>query len=141
LTNHITVKNALASGDVTMSFLSVLELIIISFAFIAYLIVLFAVVSDLFRDHRTSGWVKAVWVIFLIILPLLTSVVYLIVRGGGMAERSAAAARAAKESQDAYIREAAGTSPAVQIADAKKLLDGGVITEAEYRTLKAKALS
>lgn len=114
---------------------------IVVFAFIAYLIILFNILADLFwRDHQTSGWVKAVWVFFLIVLPYLTALVYLIARGGGMAERARAAAIAAKSEADAYIREAAGRSPAQEIADAKALLDSGGITPAEFDTLKAKAL-
>lgn len=114
---------------------------LIIFAWIAYLLVLFQILGDLFwRDHETSGWVKAVWVIFLIVFPWLTAVVYLIARGKGMAHRSAAAAAAAKQDADAYIREAAGRTPAQEIADAKALLDSGTITAAEYEALKAKAL-
>ncbi|BBX33814.1 integral membrane protein [Mycolicibacterium mageritense DSM 44476 = CIP 104973] len=114
---------------------------LIIFAWIAYLLVLFQILGDLFwRDHETSGWIKAVWVIFLIVFPWLTAVVYLIARGQGMAQRAAAAAAAAKQETDAYIREAAGRTPAQEIADAKALLDAGTITADEYETLKAKAL-
>lgn len=115
---------------------------LIIFAWIAYLLVLFQILGDLlWRDHKTSGWVKAVWVFFLILLPWLTAVVYLIARGKGMATRAQAAAQAAKQDTDAYIREAAGRSPAQEIADAKSLLDGGTISQAEFDALKAKALS
>ena len=115
---------------------------LIIFAWIAYLLVLFQILTDLFwRDHKTSGWVKAVWVIFLIALPWLTALVYLIARGKGMSERAQAAALAAKQDTDAYIREAAGRSPAQEIADAKALLDAGTISQAEFDGLKAKALS
>ncbi|WP_278265180.1 SHOCT domain-containing protein [Nocardia sp. AG03] len=123
-----------------MSFWDVVWLIIMSFAFIAYLLLLFMIISDLFRDKKTSGWVKAIWVVFLFILPLLTALVYLIVRGGGMSERAEVEAKQVKAAQDDYIRETAGTSPAAQIADAKKLLDSGAITQAEFDHLKAKAL-
>ena len=115
---------------------------LIIFAWIAYLLVLFQIVTDLFwRDHKTSGWVKAVWVVFLIVFPWLTALVYLIARGKGMSERAQAAALAAKQDTDAYIREAAGRSPAQEIADAKALLDAGTISQAEFDGLKAKALS
>ncbi|WP_336085333.1 SHOCT domain-containing protein [Nocardia sp. SSK8] len=123
-----------------MSFWDVVWLIIMSFAFIAYLLLLFMIISDLFRDKKTSGWVKAIWVVFLFILPLLTALVYLIVRGGSMSERAEAEAKQIRAAQDDYIRETAGTSPAAQIADAKKLLDSGAITQAEFDHLKAKAL-
>ena len=115
---------------------------LIIFAWIAYLLVLFQILTDLFwRDHKTSGWVKAVWVVFLIVFPWLTALVYLIARGKGMSERAQAAALAAKQDTDAYIREAAGRSPAQEIADAKELLDAGTISQAEFDGLKAKALS
>lgn len=115
---------------------------LIIFAWIAYLLVLFQILTDLFwRDHKTSGWVKAVWVVFLIVLPWLTALVYLIARGKGMSERAQAAALAAKKETDAYIREAAGRSPAQEIADAKALLDAGTISQTEFDGLKAKALS
>ena len=114
---------------------------LIIFAWIAYLLVLFQILTDLFwRDHTTSGWVKAVWVIFLIVFPWLGALAYLLARGKGMAERARAAAAAAKQQTDDYIREAAGRSPAQEIADAKSLLDSGAISQAEFDSLKAKAL-
>ena len=126
-----------------MSFWDVVWFIIISFAFIAYLMVLLAIVTDLFRDRDTSGWVKAIWIVFLIVLPLLTSLIYLIARGHSMADRQAAAVRGAVQQQDAYIKSVAGTgtSPAEQIKHAKDLLDSGAITQAEFDSLKAKALA
>ncbi|MGV0815297.1 SHOCT domain-containing protein [Mycolicibacterium boenickei] len=115
---------------------------LIIFAWIAYLLVLFQILGDLFwRDHKTSGWVKAVWVVFLIVFPWITALVYLIARGKGMSERAQAAAVAAKKETDNYIREAAGRSPAQEIADAKALLDAGTISQAEFDGLKAKALA
>ena len=112
------------------------------FGWIAYLLVLFQILTDLFwRDHETSGVVKALWVFFLIVFPWLGALVYLLARGKGMAERARAAALAAKQQTDEYIREAAGRSPAQEIADAKALLDSGAITQAEFESLKAKALS
>lgn len=114
---------------------------IVIFAFIAYLVILFNILADLFwRDHKTSGWVKAVWVVFLIAIPYLTALVYLIARGEGMATRAQQAAAAAKTETDAYIRQAAGRSPAQEISDAKALLEAGAITQQEFDTLKAKAL-
>ena len=115
---------------------------LIIFAWIAYLLVLFQILVDLFwRDHKTSGWVKAVWVVFLILVPWLTALVYLIARGMGMTERAQAAALAAKKETDDYIRQAAGRSPAEEIAHAKELLDSGTISQPEFDSLKAKALS
>jgi len=114
-----------------------------AFIFVAYLMALFSIIGDLFRDHQLSGWWKAVWIFFLIFFPIITALVYLIARGGGMAERSARDARQYREAQDAYIKSVAGTSasPSEEIAKAKRLLDDGTITPAEYEALKAKALS
>jgi Phospholipase_D-nuclease N-terminal len=124
-----------------MSFWDVVWFIFISFAFFAYLMVMFSILSDLFRDRETSGIAKAVWVVALIFLPFLTSLVYLIVRGRGMAERGARSAELAKQQQDAYIRQVAGrTTPADQIAQARAMLDAGAISQSEYDTLKEKAL-
>jgi hypothetical protein len=115
---------------------------LIIFAWIAYLLVLFQILVDLFwRDHTTSGWIKAVWVIFLIVFPWLTALIYLIARGKGMTERAREAALAAKKETDEYIRNAAGRSPAQEIEHAKQLLDAGTISQQEFDSLKAKALS
>ncbi|OLL20068.1 MULTISPECIES: SHOCT domain-containing protein [unclassified Rhodococcus (in: high G+C Gram-positive bacteria)] len=113
---------------------------IIVFAFVAYLIVLFQILVDLFRDHTVSGFAKALWVIGLVVLPYLTAFVYLIARGRGMAERSMRAQQETKQATDEYIRQVAGKSPAEQIAEAKALYDSGVITQAEFEQLKATAL-
>ena len=116
---------------------------IISFFFLmAYLVILFQVISDLFRDRDTSGWIKAVWVFFLIFVPMLTALAYLIFRGKGMAERNMAYAEAAQRDAESYIRSvsAGAASPADEIARAKSLLEAGTIDEAEFASLKAKAL-
>jgi hypothetical protein len=115
-----------------------------AFVFIAYLFVLFAIIGDLFRDRKLNGWLKALWIIFLIFLPFLTALVYLIARGAGMGERSAAEAAKYREAQSEYIKSVAGgsgASPADEIAKAKALLDAGTITQAEYDAIKAKALA
>ncbi|MBA4608547.1 SHOCT domain-containing protein [Aeromicrobium sp. Marseille-Q0843] len=111
------------------------------FLFMGYLIVLFHVIIDLFRDEELSGWWKAIWVFFLILVPALAALVYLIARGGGMARRSAAQLDQARAETDAYIRTVAATSPADQIASAKQLLDSGAISTEEFEALKAKALA
>ena len=117
--------------------------IISFFLLMAYLVVLFQIITDLFRDHTTNGWIKAVWVFFLIVLPLLTALAYLIFRGRDMTARNLAAAGAAKHDTDAYIRSvsAGAGSPADEIKRAKDLLDAGVIDEQEFNALKSKALS
>ena len=113
-----------------------------SFAFIAYLFALFAIIGDLFRDHQLNGWLKAIWIIFLVFLPFLTALVYLIARGDGMARRSAKQAADMQAQTDQYIRQTAGAaSPSDEIAKAKALLDSGSINAQEYEALKAKALA
>ena len=126
-----------------MDFWDFFWLLIWSFVFIAYLMVLFQILSDLFRDHTLSGWWKAVWIVGLVVFPFLTALIYVIARGRGMTERQIAAANAAKAQADTYIREVAtgGASPADQISTAKALLDAGTITPEEFATLKAKALA
>jgi len=112
------------------------------FLFVAYLIVLFQIITDLFRDRELSGGWKAVWVVFLIVLPFLTALVYLIVRGRGMAERQYDAVRQARTATDEYIQSVARqTSPADQIRSAKELLDSGAITPGEFERLKTMAMS
>lgn len=113
---------------------------ILAFAFIAYLMALFSIITDLFRDRKLNGWFKAIWFVFLIFLPFLTALVYLIARGRGMGERQAAQVREMKDAQDAYIRQVSGGA-ASEIAEAKKLLDSGAITQSEFDALKAKALA
>jgi hypothetical protein len=124
-----------------MSFWDVVWFIFISFAFVAYLMVMFSIIGDIFRDRELSGFAKAMWVTALILVPLITSLVYLITRGGSMAERSMKAAVRQRDTQDAYIREVAGhTTPTDQIAQARALFDAGVISQPEYDALKTKAL-
>ena len=116
--------------------------IISFFLLMAYLMVLFQIVIDLFRDHTVGGGMKALWVVGLIFLPILTAVIYLIARGGGMAERAMAATQRAQKDADEYIRTVAtSSSPADEIARAKSLLDSGAISADEYEKLKAKALT
>lgn len=112
-----------------------------AFLFIAYLLVLFQIISDLFRDGELSGLSKAIWVVFLIFIPLLTSLVYLMFRGKGMTERHRIQVLKSVRETDNYIRNVAAKSPAQQIVEAKKLWDDGVITENEYLKLKEKALN
>jgi uncharacterized membrane protein len=112
------------------------------FVFVAYLMVIFSIIGDLFRDHTLSGWWKAVWIIFLIFLPFITALVYLIARGGSMQKRAMAQAQEMQTAQAEYIRQTAGSSSAADdIAKAKTLLDSGAITQAEFDSLKAKALA
>ena len=110
------------------------------FMFLAYLMALFSIIGDLFRDRELSGGLKAVWLIALVFFPFITALVYLIVRGSGMADRAQAQASQTKAATDDYIRTVASASPADEIAKAKSLLDAGTISESEYAALKAKVL-
>jgi hypothetical protein len=121
-------------------FLDVLWTMIIFFCWVAWIWILITVFIDLFRRDDIGGWAKAAWVVFLIVLPFLGVLIYLIVQHDGMRERSARQARAQKQEFDEYGREAAG-GPTSEIAKAKELLDSGAITQEEFDALKAKALS
>lgn len=117
-------------------------LLVWSFFIVCYLMILFRIIGDLFRDRELSGWWKALWIIALIFVPFLTALIYLIVRGRGMAERQAGELQKAQAATDSYIQEVAGRSnPAEQIVTAKNLLDEGTITRAEFDRLKASALA
>lgn len=122
------------------SFWDTVWLILMTFVLVAYLLVLFQIIVDLFRDKNLGGFSKAIWFIGLVFLPFLTALVYIIFRGRGMSERQVAAVRDARAETDAYIRSVAGKSAAEQIADAKALLDAGTINADEFARLKAKAL-
>lgn len=111
------------------------------FIFFAYLMLLFSIITDLFRDRSLGGFAKAVWFIFLIFVPFLTALIYIIARGNGMAERNVKAAAQAESATADYIRTVAGTSPAEQIAHAKQLLDSGAISKEEFEALKKKAMA
>ena len=126
-----------------MDFWDFFWLLIWSFLFVAFLMVLLQIFGDLFRDPDLGGWAKAAWVIGLIVFPFLLILIYLIARGKGMAERQAIAMRSARQQTDEYIQSVAGSggAPAEQIASAKALLDAGTITQGEFDRLKAKALS
>lgn len=130
------------ASSIWENFWNVLALLLYIVVFVSYLFALFAVISDLFRDHKLAGGWKALWIVGLIFIPVLTLLVYLIARGSGMAQRSAEAQRSAQNAADAYIREAAGkATPSDEIATAKALFDDGAISEEEFAHLKAKALA
>ena len=133
-----------SGGSERGAFVSFGELIwysITIFFFVAFLMVLFYIFADLFRDHELSGWGKAVWILALILFTYLGALVYLIARGKGMAERNMKAAKEMQEAQTSYIRDVAGSSPADQIHKAKGLLDSGAISQAEFDSIKVKALA
>ncbi len=113
------------------------------FLFFAWFMCLFWVLGDIFRSKDLGGGAKTMWVIFVIIIPWLGILAYLIARGHGMHERQLEQARDVQAAQAAYIKSVAAPSggAASQIADAKGLLDSGAITQVEFDQLKAKALA
>jgi hypothetical protein len=121
-------------------FLNVFWTILIFFAWVIFIWIAITVFIDLFRRHDISGWAKAAWVIFVVVVPWIGVLAYLIFNHDGMAERSNKEAATAQSQFDDYVRKAAGTAPADQIAKAKQLLDDGAINQAEFDAIKAKAL-
>jgi hypothetical protein len=121
-------------------FLDVFWTMIIFFLWVIWIWFLIAILSDVFRRHDIGGGKKAVWCIFIIFLPFLGALVYVIANGQGMAERNVKDAKQAREQTDDYIRSVAG-GPAGEIEKAKQLLDSGAISADEYAALKAKALA
>ena len=112
------------------------------FVFVAYLMVMFNILGDIFRDRSMSGVGKALWILLLIALPIFSALVYLIVRGKGMDKRRSESAAAAQQALDEYIqRTARAADPAKTIADAHDLLAEGAITQSEFDAIKAKVLA
>lgn len=122
-------------------FADVMWTMLVFFLWILWFWLLFTVFADVFRRHDISGWAKALWVIFVIILPFLGVFIYLIVESKGMAQRNIDQATQAKSQFDDYVRQTAGGGSASEIAKAKELLDSGAITQAEFDSIKAKALA
>jgi hypothetical protein len=114
---------------------------LIFFAFVIWLWILFTVLGDIFRRHDASGWGKVLWIIFVVVLPYLGVFIYLIAEHKGMTERSIERQQAAQKQSDEYVRSVAQSSPADQIAQAKGLLDSGAITQAEFDQIKQQALA
>jgi putative oligomerization/nucleic acid binding protein/phospholipase D-like protein len=121
-------------------FLDVLWSMIIFFFWVIWIWIVITVLIDVFRRHDLGGWAKAAWVVFVVILPWLGVLIYLIVEHDGMRERSLSQAQAQRQQLDDYVRTTAG-GPAGEIAKAKELLDSGAITQEEFAALKAKALA
>ena len=119
----------------------VLWSLLVIFFMVVYFMAFFYVIVDLFRDRESSGFTKAIWIIALLVLPMVSLLAYLIVRGDGMAKRQAAEVATAQAALDEHVKAVAQSSPADQIAKAKELHDQGVISDDEYAALKAKALA
>src|SRR5450631_925461 len=124
-----------------MTFWQIIWFIFVAYVFFAYLMVLFSVIADIFRNRESSGLTKAVWIVLLILFPIIIVIVYLIIEGKAMAGRSAERYQEAQAQQESYIKNVAGKSSADQVTQAKALLDSGAISQAEYESMKAKALS
>jgi hypothetical protein len=123
-------------------FLDILWTMIIFFAWVAWIWILIVILTDVFRRRDISGWAKAAWTVFLIVLPFLAALIYLIAQHDGMAERTAKQVQGQQEQFDSYVRTVASDGGAASEIDrAKKLLDDGTITQSEFDALKAKALA
>ena len=122
-------------------FMDVLWSMIIFFFWVIWIWIVITVLIDIFRRHDIGGFTKALWVIFVVILPWLGVLIYLIVQHDGMRDRSLKQAQAQQRQLDDYVRDTAGGGSAGEIAKAKELLDSGAITQDEFQALKAKALT
>jgi hypothetical protein len=111
------------------------------FLWVIWLVLVFRIILDIFRSHDISGWAKALWLIFILILPFIGVVIYLIARGGKMHEHDVNAARAQDQAFRSYIRDAAGPSQADELAKLASLKDSGALSEEEFQQQKAKILS
>ena len=141
---HDAEEETVVVADV--SFIDIFWSMLWFFFLFIWIVILFHILTDLFRDHTLSGGMKTLWVLFLVFLPFLAVLVYVISRGKGMAERAAARQQQAQDQFEGYVRSVATTgdsttTPADQIARAKQLLDAGTIDQAEFDRLKAKALA
>jgi hypothetical protein len=121
-------------GDALLTVLSIFFVVI-------WIWILITVLVDLFRDHELSGWSKAVWVFFLVFVPVVTVLIYLIVRGGGMRERALAERKHAQQATDEYIRSVAASSPADELHKLDGLRERGAISQDEFERMKAKVLT
>jgi len=123
-------------------FLDVLWTMFVFFAFIIWFWILITIFADIFRRHDTSGFAKVLWIIFVIALPFLGVFIYLIANHDGMTERSVKQAQAQQAQMDQYVKSVAGSGgAAAEIEKAKGLLDSGAITQAEFDSIKSKALA
>ena len=127
----------LAAYDLGDALLTILAI----FFFVIWIWIVIAILVDLFRDHEISGWWKAVWVLFLIFIPFLTALVYLIARGSGMRGRAIKEQVESKKQFDEYVRDTASDSPVDELHKLDQLKQSGGITDDEYQTMKAKILA
>jgi hypothetical protein len=111
------------------------------FFFVIWIWILITILSDLFRDHELSGWWKAAWVLFLVFIPFVTALIYLIARGSGMRDRTIQAQADAKKHFDEYVREQAHVSPADELHKLNDLKEKGALSQDEFEKAKAKLLA
>jgi hypothetical protein len=125
-----------------ISFGEILLVALEIFFFVIWIWILITILSDLFRDHELSGWAKAAWVLFLVFIPFLTALIYLIARGEGMRDRTIKAQADAKKHFDEYVREQAGAaSPADELHKLAELKDKGALSQEEFDQAKTKLLA
>jgi putative oligomerization/nucleic acid binding protein/phospholipase D-like protein len=124
-----------------ISFGELLLVVVEIFLFVVWIWILFTIITDIFRDHEMSGWAKAIWILFLVFIPFLTGLVYLIVRGSGMRDRAIKAQTDAKKHFDEYVREQANTSPADELHKLNELREKGALSQEEFDQAKTKLLA
>ena len=129
----------LSLADVTFGELLLIVLEI--FFFVIWIWILFTIITDLFRDHEMSGWAKAAWILFLVFIPFLTALVYLIARGSGMRDRTVKAQADAKKHFDEYIRTEAHSTPADELHKLNDLREKGALSDEEFQKAKDKLLA
>jgi hypothetical protein len=111
------------------------------FLFVVWIWILFTIIGDIFRDHEMSGWSKAIWIVFLVFIPYISMLVYLIARGSGMRERTLKAQAEAKQHFDSYVQEQAHSSPADELHKLNDLKEKGALSAEEFNQAKAKLLA
>jgi hypothetical protein len=124
-----------------ISFGELLLLVVEIFLFVVWIWILFTIITDLFRDHEMSGWAKGLWILFLVFIPYLTGLIYLIARGSGMRDRAIKAQTDAKAHFDEYVREQAHASPADELHKLNELREKGALSQEEFDQAKAKLLA
>jgi ABC-type multidrug transport system fused ATPase/permease subunit len=124
-----------------VSFGELLLLVVEIFLFVIWFWILFTIIGDLFRDHEMSGWAKALWIVFLVFIPYISMLIYLIARGSGMRERTLKAQAEAKHDFDSYVQEQAHTSPADELHKLNDLKEKGALSAEEFDRAKAKLLA
>jgi ABC-type multidrug transport system fused ATPase/permease subunit len=124
-----------------ISFGELLLIVVEIFFFVIWIWILFTIITDLFRDHEMSGWGKAAWILFLVFIPFLTALVYLIARGSGMRDRTIKAQAEAKKHFDEYVSQQAHTTPADELHKLNDLKEKGALSDEEFQKAKAKLLA